>query len=86
MRQKKKMCIRCLMQDMEETEEYEKLKTYLDTFDADIRTSETEYKRRLKICRACTSLNRGICIKCGCFVEARALRRQGTCPHERPRW
>lgn len=81
-----KPCIRCLLQDMDGGEEYRKLKKYLDSFDEEIRTDDIEYDRRLKICRTCLSLREGICMKCGCFVEARALRRSGKCPHEEPRW
>ena len=81
-----KPCRRCLLQDMDSEEEYRTLKKYLDSFDEEIRTGDEEYARRLGICRSCSSLREGICMKCGCFVEARALRKQGRCPHEEPRW
>lgn len=84
--QVRKPCIRCLLQDMDSGEAYRTLKKYLDSFDEAIRTEDTEYARRLQICRTCPSLREGICMKCGCFVEARALRKQGKCPHEKPRW
>lgn len=83
---RKKPCIRCLLRDMEKGEQYRQLKEYLDSFEEDIRSTDVEYNRRLEICRQCESLNEGICGKCGCFVEARALRKYGTCPHEEPRW
>ena len=82
----KKTCVRCLLREMDAGEEYERLKRYLDSFEKDIRVTEAEYERRLAICRECSYLIDGICGKCGCFVEARALRRQGTCPHEESRW
>lgn len=79
-------CIRCLLRDMDSKEEYKKLKEYLDTFSEEIRADEKTYEERLQKCKECDSLNRGICSKCGCFVEARALREHGYCPHEKPRW
>lgn len=81
-----KPCLRCLLQDMDQGEGYGALKRYLDSFDKEIRAEDGEYARRLGLCRACSSLREGICMKCGCFVEARALRKEGKCPHEDPRW
>lgn len=86
MKKNRKPCIRCLLRDMDETEAYQSLQRYLDRMDVEIRATEEEYERRLAICQQCDSLREGICGKCGCFVEARALRKQGSCPHEEPRW
>ena len=83
---KKKPCIRCLIREMNQQEEYKKLQVYLDSFSEEIRADEEVYEQRLQQCKKCDSLNQGICIKCGCFVEARALRKKGDCPHEEPRW
>lgn len=79
-------CIKCLLKDMSQTTEYQKLKLYLDSFSKEIRVEETVYEDRLQKCRLCNCLQKGICRKCGCFVEARALRKNGHCPHEEPRW
>lgn len=86
MGQDRKPCLRCLLRDMDAREEYRKLKVYLDSFEKETRTTEVEYERRLAICRGCNYLREGICGKCGCFVEARALRRYGSCPCEEPYW
>ncbi|MDE6625945.1 MAG: hypothetical protein K2K56_06205 [Lachnospiraceae bacterium] len=83
---RKKPCIRCLLRDMDEEENYQRLRLYLDQFDESIRTSDEEYERRLQLCKECESLREGICVKCGCYVEARALRKQAHCPHEDARW
>lgn len=83
---RKKPCIRCLMREMDEEENYRKLKQYLESFDESIRAEDEEYERRLQLCRECESLREGICAKCGCYVEARALRQQAHCPHEMSRW
>lgn len=81
-----KPCMRCLLRDMGEVDNYRKLRQYLDGFDESIRATDEEYERRLTICKGCESLWDGVCGKCGCFVEARALRRQAVCPHEEARW
>lgn len=86
MNQHRKPCTRCLLRDMDEEEAYRIFKRYLDSFDEEIRVEKAEYERRLVLCKQCDSLRDGVCAKCGCYVEARALRRQGNCPHEEPRW
>ena len=41
-----------------------------------------EYKRRIEICIKCEScLNDIICLKCGCFIQLRALNEFKQCPH-----
>lgn len=82
----RKPCLKCLLRDMDRGEEYAKLKDYIERFDADIRVEDAVYERRLCLCRKCDCLADGICRKCGCYVEARALRKNGGCPHEHPRW
>ena len=82
----KKPCTRCLVQDMDREQEYKKLQEYIDSMDEEIKVGTPEYRRRLLLCRQCDSLYQGICQKCGCFVEVRAVRIYGGCPHEEPRW
>lgn len=84
--ERKKPCIRCLLRDLDKEESYQKFKLYLEQFDESIRTADEEYERRLQLCKRCECLREGICIKCGCYVEARALRKQAHCPHEDIRW
>lgn len=79
-------CIRCLLRDINEKEEYRKLEEYLASYPEESKVSEDIYEKRLGFCKECECLNQGICTKCGCFVEARALKKIGYCPHERPRW
>ncbi len=49
---------------------------------------DATYQRRLAACRACDACVDGtMCMKCGCFVELRALSALRTCPHaEGDRW
>ena len=44
------------------------------------RASDEEYDRRLAVCRACESLIDATCLKCGCYVELRALAAGARCP------
>ena len=42
---------------------------------------DEEYERRLKLCSGCADLVGGLtCSHCGCFVLARARKRQTDCP------
>lgn len=50
------------------------------------RTENGLYQRRLEICRSCDMLVSGTCGKCGCYVELRAARAAGYCPHEEMYW
>src|SRR5690554_7928492 len=43
---------------------------------------EEIYRARLLICSDCDScLKDMVCMKCGCFVQLRALNKEGRCPH-----
>lgn len=43
---------------------------------------EKVYKERLRICENCDScVNKMLCMKCGCFVQIRALDKIARCPH-----
>ncbi len=44
--------------------------------------NDNEYRRRMDICLKCDScLNDAICMKCGCFIQLRALNEFRKCPH-----
>ena len=52
----------------------------VDEFSTDI-VDDEEYERRLKLCSGCADLVGGLtCSHCGCFVLARARKRQTDCP------
>ncbi len=44
------------------------------------KASDQKYKERLGICRECDSLLEATCLKCGCYVEIRALKIDSRCP------
>lgn len=81
-----KICRRCLLEDMDENDFFTQLKQYIEEYPAEKRSCETEYRRRLDICRSCTELINGMCRKCGCYVELRALKKEMYCPCDVPKW
>lgn len=55
--------------------------------DGMINVNDTEYKRRLQICKECPFFTAAeSCLKCGCPMKLKAKRRSGTCPDDPPRW
>lgn len=79
-----RLCKRCLLRDMENQEEYfQSMKDYIENLDSEIKTSETLYEERLKICRECDLLLQAMCRKCGCYVELRAAVSSNRCPVSR---
>ena len=47
---------------------------------ADEKASDEKYEKRLSQCKSCDSLISGTCLKCGCYVEIRALSDTAHCP------
>lgn len=82
----KKPCIRCLVRELGEQELLERIRVYQDSIPSEEQAAEEIYQHRLAQCGKCSWLNKGICGRCGCFVEARAYRKKAFCPHEHPRW
>lgn len=64
----------------------ENLLEYIKKVPADKRCGEEEYRRRLNICKGCGELQNGMCAKCGCFVELRALKPYMYCASEKKLW
>ena len=84
--EQKKICYRCLLEDMDENEIMNKVQELIYGIPEDEKTDEAEYRRRLDICKNCDSLICGTCKKCGCYVELRAAGRKRTCPDTENRW
>lgn len=79
-------CKKCLLRDMEESEYFVDLQKYIARLDDELKVEEEEYERRLNICQKCEYLLNGMCGKCGCFVELRALLKKNGCPDVKKRW
>lgn len=79
-------CKKCLIADLDYDEYTENIAQYIKKVPEDMRVPDEEYQRRLDLCRRCEELANGICAKCGCFVELRALKIRSRCPHEKRVW
>ena len=84
--EKKRRCRKCLPSYISEEEFYTSLRSYVQNISPDVRASEEEYEQRLELCRRCSYHINGICGKCGCFVEMRAVVRNRACPDIPPKW
>lgn len=79
-------CKKCLLRDMEESEYFVDLQKYIAHLNDDLKVVEEEYERRLNICQSCEYLLNGMCGKCGCFVELRALLKKNCCSDVKKKW
>ena len=82
-----KPCIRCLLSEIpDEAALAEAIRERIAALAEEEKAQETEWQRRLDICKSCQKLNRGTCGACGCYVELRAARIRQTCPDVPDRW
>ena len=87
MQERKTACRHCLLRDMLSQAEYERtVERVRRTLSGRVRTPDEEYEARLAQCSACDQLQNGTCMRCGCMVEMRAMRRDLHCPPPRSRW
>ena len=82
----RKPCRLCLLQESGEQEMYAIIQQRIAALPAAQKAAPEQYARRLSLCRECEELLSGVCRKCGCYVELRAAKETGACPHEHPRW
>ncbi len=47
------------------------------------KVSDEKYEKRLSQCKNCDSLLNATCLKCGCYVEIRALADGARCPSKK---
>lgn len=87
MQARKAPCRQCLLRDMLDQAEYERtVERVRRTLSDRVRTPDEQYEARLALCRACDQLQNGTCMRCGCMVEMRAMRRDMHCPPPRRIW
>lgn len=79
-------CRLCLLQEAGEQELFSIIRQRIATIPPAQKASPEEYEKRLSLCKECEELLSGTCRKCGCYVELRAARADGFCPHEHSRW
>lgn len=82
----RKICRKCLLQDMDENEYFTDLRKYIAQIDKDLKVEDEEYQYRLAKCKECDNLLSGMCRICGCFVEMRAVMKKNHCPAVEKRW
>ena len=83
MKETGRVCRKCLTRDMDQSEYFENLHTYIANLDEDKKASPTLYEERLAVCQQCDLLADGMCKGCGCFVELRAVIGVNRCPYEK---
>lgn len=78
-----RVCRRCLLRELNETEYREKLERYIVGLDQALKAPEALYEKRLSVCRECEKLSEGTCLSCGCYVELRAAVKESRCPNKK---
>ena len=74
-------CKRCLLRDMAGNEDIKsQLEKTRSLMSDDEKASDEKYERRLSQCKSCDNLLDATCLKCGCYVEIRALADGARCP------
>jgi len=81
----KRICRKCLLQDIAPEEYLESMRSYLNSLDEEIKSDGSLYQKRIDLCLACNHLQEGICKICGCFVEYRAAIKLRGCPAVHPK-
>ena len=77
-----RICKKCLLREMAGAD-MEKIGKYKEAIKEADRVSPETYEKRLSVCKECDKLNEGTCGACGCYVELRALAKNGKCPYRK---
>ncbi len=80
------ICKRCLLSEIDTEDVKKTIDQMILAMPEEQKADEETYRFRLSQCKACDSLNSGMCGKCGCYVELRALKKNQRCPHEDKKW
>jgi hypothetical protein len=76
-----KECKRCLLLEAGENKSFETISDYILNLSEDLKVNNDIYRKRLDICKQCDYLISGMCLKCGCYVEVRAVLKDKVCPN-----
>lgn len=80
-------CKRCLLLEAGEGASFKIVEDYIKNLDDELKVSPKEYERRLNFCKTCDFLISGMCLKCGCYAEVRAILKGKDCPNvDNRRW
>ena len=80
------LCRKCLEVPVNEKELAETLDRYLEMLAPEVRVPPEIYEARLAVCADCPHRAGYTCLKCGCYVQARAAKRAMACPSEERAW
>jgi len=80
------ICKRCLLSEISDEDTKKTVRELIETMPEDKKADDTTYRQRLSICKECSELINGMCGKCGCYVELRALQKVRRCAHEDRKW
>lgn len=75
------VCKKCLLLEAGEEKSFKGVKDYVDNLDLSLKACDEVYQKRLSLCRECDNLISGMCLKCGCYVEIRAVLKDKSCPN-----
>lgn len=73
-------CKKCLLLEAGENKSFETVRDYISNLSDDLKVSDDTYQSRLDCCKDCDNLISGMCLKCGCYVEVRAVLKDKSCP------
>lgn len=75
------VCKKCLLLEAGEEKSFKGVKDYIASIDDSLKVNDCLYNERLSQCRLCDNLISGMCLKCGCYVEIRAVLKDKSCPN-----
>ena len=80
-------CRACLLRDTLDEAEYARTVLRVrESLNPHLRADDALYAQRLALCVACSHLQNGTCMQCGCLVEMRAMRSDQHCPPPHKKW
>lgn len=74
-------CRKCFEKDIQDGEFERIVSEYTDSLDPEIKCDDFVYRKRISLCDECDALINGLCKYCGCFVLARAVKKNLMCPY-----
>ena len=74
-------CKRCLLLESGQKSTSEEVNALIEQIDDECKVDSEGYSARLKLCKSCDFLISGMCRKCGCYVELRAIQKALHCPN-----
>lgn len=75
-----------MFSEQEKEKMQKSIEEYLNSLSPETKAVERMFEERLNLCYDCPDYLEGLCRICGCFVKARAAKRQAYCPAVVRRW